>query len=274
MSRQAQAPPEITLGRAITTYLSELPPDERSAASRELHRLMSWFGDDRPVASLQVAELERYQELLADSGIDPTLRLEPVRNFLAYARQKKLTPTNLATSIKVRRKSGSKRTNGGKGADEAPAVELTAEGYEQLRRELERLENEVAPQVRAELKAAYEHRDFRENAPYDAAKLRLGEIQGRINELKATLSAASIIQAPRRTDRVSMGSTVTVVDLEEGEELTYTLVGPGEVDSRRGRISLSSPVGRALQDRGPGEVVEVQTPAGTVRYRIERIEQS
>jgi transcription elongation factor GreA len=272
MSRQAQAASaDISLGRAITDYLAELPVEERNAASRELHRLMSWFGDDRRLASLTAPEVEQYQERLQDSGVDTTARLEPVRQFLSYARQKKLTPSNLATSVRIRRKNGAKRGVGGRQIEEAPKIELTAAGYEQLKRELDRLENEEAPKVRHDLSIAFADKDFRENAPYDAAKQRLGEIQGRINELKAMLSHSVIVEAPKRTDRVTQGSTVTVRDLQEDEELTYTLVGPGELDSRKGRISISSPVGRALQDREPGDTVEVQTPAGVLRLRIENI---
>lgn len=263
---------DLNIGRAITGYLADLLPEERDTVSAELHRMMRWFGAERGLGSVTPTDLERYQQQLLDSGIDPTLRLEPVKDFFTYAKQKKLTNTNLAAHIRIRRKTGARRIGvQGRSGDESPKVEVTAEGYEQLRRELERLETGVAPRVRVDLQAAYADKDFRENAPYDAAKQRLGEIQGKINELKATLSAATIIMAPKSTERVTHGSTVTVRDLEADEDLTYTLVGPGEVDSRRGRISIASPVGKALQDKVPGETVVVQTPSGPTSYRIMRI---
>lgn len=271
MSRQSQtATEELALSRAIANYLADLPAEERNSASRELHRIMTWFGDDRKLASLSAPEIEQYQERLQDSGKDAAVRLEPVRQFLTYAKQKKLTPTNLATSVRIRRKNAGKHA-ASRQVEETLRVELTSEGYEQLKRELDRLENEEAPKVRNDLSLAFADKDFRENAPYDAAKQRLGEIQGRINELKAMLGHSVIVVAPKRTDRVTLGSTVTLRDLDEDEELTYTLVGPGELDSRRGRISVSSPVGRALQNRVPGENVEVQTPAGVLRLRVENI---
>jgi len=74
------------------------------------------------------------------------------------------------------------------------------------------------------------------------------------------------------TTRVTIGMMVSVRDLEEEEELSYLLVGPGQIDSRQGKISIQSPVGRALDNRGVGDIVEVSVPAGVVRYRIERIE--
>ncbi|MBI4494528.1 MAG: transcription elongation factor GreA [Chloroflexi bacterium] len=263
---------DLTLGRAITSYLADLIPEDREVVAPELHRLMRWLGADRRLEAVTPTELERYQHQLEDSGIDPTVRLGPVRDFFGYAKRKKLTASNLGTHIRVRRKTGAQRAaRGGRGQTKELRIEVTREGYDQLQRELDRLEHDLAPKVRADLQSAYADKDFRENAPYEAAKQRLGEIQGKINELKATLSVAMIVQAPGRTDRVTLGSTVTVRDLADDEELTYTLVGPGEVDARRGRISIASPVGKALTDRTPGETVVVQTPAGPASYRIERI---
>lgn len=266
---QATSISDITLGKAITTYLSDLPPSERDANAAELHRMMRWFGPERNLSAISPIDLERYQDNLANTGIDPTSRLQPLKDFFAYAKQKKLASTNLGVHVRVRRKGGSRKVTGpARPQVEAPEIEVTREGFEQLQRELDRLENEVAPAVRADLQSAYADKDFRENAPYDAAKQRMGEIQGRINELRATLQAATIVRAPARSDRVTLGSTVTVRDLEEDEELTYTIVGPGEVDARRGRISISSPVGKALVDHTAGDVISVQTPAGAMKFEI------
>jgi transcription elongation factor GreA len=114
-------------------------------------------------------------------------------------------------------------------------------------------------------------KDFRENAPYHAAKEELANVQTRINSLRATISAAAIVERVS-AGRVGLGSRVVLRDLEADEEMTFTLVGPGEIDARRGRISIQSPVAQALIDRSEGDDVAVQTPVGVTRYRIERIE--
>src|ERR671933_68036 len=156
----------------------------------------------------------------------------------------------------------------------AAVVELTQEGLQQLQAELDRLENEVAPAVREDLAAAYQDRDFRENAPYDEAKRRMGEVQGRIEHLRAQIKAARIVERETSNERAGLGSKVVLRDLQFDEQLDYTLVGPGEVDTRNRRISIQSPVGSALKDRVIGDIVEVDIPSGKARYRIERIERA
>ena len=196
-------------------------------------------------------------------------RVEALKVFLSDLKTKKLTETNLGAGLRVRRKGGSGR----RAREEAAVVELTREGLEQLQAELTHLETEVAPAVREDLAAAYQDRDFRENAPYDEAKRRMGEVQGQIDRLKGQIKAARVVERAdvRRTRRAS-GSKVVLRDLQFDEELDYMLVGPGEVDTRNRRISIQSPVGRALKDRGVGDEVEVDIPSGKARYRIERIE--
>jgi transcription elongation factor GreA len=114
-------------------------------------------------------------------------------------------------------------------------------------------------------------KDFRENAPYDAAKQHRAEIQRKIDEIKETLSRAAIVDQAG-VDRATVGNVVVVRDLDEDEEFSYTLVGPGERGP--GKISVHSPVGKALVDHAVGDVVAVTVPAGVHRYRVERIERS
>jgi transcription elongation factor GreA len=168
----------------------------------------------------------------------------------------------------VRRKGGGANAR----KEEAEVVEMTREGLEQLHTELEHLELVVAPAVREDLAAAYQDHDFRENAPYDEAKRRMGEVQGQIERLRGQIKAARVVERSTTDERVGLGSKVVLRDLQYDEELDYTLVGPGEVDTRNRRISIQSPVGSALKDRGVGQVVEVDIPSGKARYRIERIE--
>jgi transcription elongation factor GreA len=255
------------LGQAVSVYLTALPPAERDTQGSALNRFVRWLGPERELAAIIPIELERYQEQLGEIGVDPTRSLEGVRAFLTEARRRRWTDTNLGVHIKVRKRSTAAR-GGGTGVE--TRVEMTQAGLEALQRELERLEG-LRPQLTDDLQRAAADKDFRENAPYDAAKQRLAEVQTRINGLRAQIGAAAIVEGGN-TERAGLGTKVIVRDLEEDEELSYTLVGPGEIDARRGRISIQSPVGRALSDHIVGDTVPVNTPAGTVHYRIERIE--
>ncbi|MER3449234.1 MAG: transcription elongation factor GreA [Chloroflexota bacterium] len=116
--------------------------------------------------------------------------------------------------------------------------------------------------------------DLSENAPYQYAREELARIQSRIQEIQALLRVAEVLGGPAhdRTDRVAIGRRVCLLDLDTGERLEVTLVGPGEVDVRAGRISIQSPLGRALQNARLNQEVVVEGPAGPIRYRVEAIE--
>ncbi len=259
-----------TLSQAISDYLGRTDVQEREAAAQELNRFQRWYGGHVSMRSIAPIDIDRYQEHLAQSGLDGSARLEHLKAFLTYARKQRLTDVNLGALVRLRRKSvGTRQRQDGPSAS---TVAMRRTGYEQMKAELERLEQEVRPRLAETLRLAAADRDFRENAPYDAAKQELAQVQTRINQLRAMLSAADIQEDPEGAgERIGLGSTVVLHDLELDEEVSYTLVGPGEIDPRRGRISIYSPVGKALTDKRAGEIVEVQTPAGSARYRIVRV---
>jgi len=151
-------------------------------------------------------------------------------------------------------------------------IPMTPEGYERLRAELEHLKRVERPKVVRAIAEAREHGDLSENAEYHAAKERQSFVEGRILELQNKLAQAQVIQ-PKSGDpqTVVFGSTVHLVDLESGEEKRYTLVGAEESDIANGRISVHSPVGRALIGHRVGDVVTIQAPARTIEYEIQAI---
>ena len=261
------------LGQAITKYLATLPPPEREGASRELGRFARWLGPNILVSQISPADVSRYQEQFPESSVDVNARLMPVKSFLTSLKSQKLTSSNLGAHIRLRRTAARARALTAREQAEAEPVRVTEEGFARLQKELEHLEGDVRPQVTESLKSAYADKDFRENAPYEAAKQRLSEVQGRINDIRRTLSAASIYTSDS-TETVDLGTTVTLHSLVDDEQVVYTIVGAGEVSPREGRISIQSPVGKALVQRRPGEVVEVETPAGAHTYRIERIDRT
>jgi transcription elongation factor GreA len=260
-------PDDLTLSQAISRYLRSVDAADRNLVAQELSRFARWYGGERPIRSIAPGDLERYQDQLSSTGGNPG-RLEPLRQFFVDARQQKLLAQPLATHIRVRRKTGSRLANE---TAVLETVELTQAGYDQLQAELQRLETVEQPLAREALQNAYADKDFRENAPYDAAKQHLADLQRRVNDIRAMLGNATIGAERTTSDRTGMGATVVVRDLDEDEELTFTLVGPGEIDPRNGKISVHSPVGRALSDRRVGETVEVETPAGIAHYRVEQI---
>jgi len=143
---------------------------------------------------------------------------------------------------------------------------LTADGDAKLRAELDELTRVRRPQIIARIRTAKEHGDLKENAEYHAAREEQSFLEGRVQAIEARLRSAVIVEAPAAGSRVGLGSVVTLDD--DGETVVYTIVGADESDPVRGRISSSSPVGRALVGRDMGDYVVVVTPAGEVRYRI------
>ena len=149
-------------------------------------------------------------------------------------------------------------------------VPLTIRGAELLRQELHRMKTVDRPNVIAAIAEARSHGDLSENAEYDAAKERQGFIEGRIKELEGKLSNAQIID-PKLLDadgRCVFGATVYLEDLDAGQKVTYQIVGEDEADIKDSKISVSSPIARALIGKYAGDVAEVQAPGGVREYEI------
>jgi transcription elongation factor GreA len=146
---------------------------------------------------------------------------------------------------------------------------MTKRGAELLRGELQRLKSVERPAITAAIAEARAHGDLSENAEYDAARERQGFIEARIADIEAKLANAQVID-PKLLDaegRCVFGATVDVED-QAGEKSTWQIVGEDEADIKEGRISVSSPIARALIGKEAGESVEAQTPGGLKRYEI------
>jgi len=149
-------------------------------------------------------------------------------------------------------------------------IPITLKGAELLKTELHRLKTVDRPAVIAAIAEARSHGDLSENAEYDAAKERQGFIEGRIAEVEGKLGNAQIID-PASLDadgRVVFGATVELEDIDAEQNVTYQIVGDDEADIKQSKISLNSPVARALIGKFEGDVVEVQTPGGRREYEI------
>ncbi len=149
-------------------------------------------------------------------------------------------------------------------------IPLTVRGVELMRAELQNLRSVERPKVIAAIAEARSHGDLSENAEYDAAKERQSFIEGRLAELEAKLSSAQIID-PSTLDadgRCVFGATIDLEDVESGDTVTYQIVGEDEADIKQGKISVSSPIARALIGKSEGDVAEVNAPGGIRSYEI------
>jgi transcription elongation factor GreA len=149
---------------------------------------------------------------------------------------------------------------------------ITRNGYNQLHKELENLKKVTRPQVIKAIEEARAHGDLSENAEYVAAKERQSFVEMKIREIEQKLANSEIMDTTNLpSDRVGFASVVTLENLDNGEEVTYQIVGPDESDIRSGKISIISPVGKALIGKEVEEEVTVQTPKGTRQYTILKI---
>ena len=146
---------------------------------------------------------------------------------------------------------------------------ITKKGYEALKAELDRLKKVERPKVIEAIAEARSHGDLSENAEYDAAKERQGFIEARIGELERKLADARIVETANRTsETVVFGATVELIEMESKQKKQYMLVGQDEADLKNGKISVQSPVGRALIGKRVGDQVEVTTPVKVVEYEV------
>jgi len=149
------------------------------------------------------------------------------------------------------------------------SIPLTKESYDALQEELKRLIRVERPKVIQDIAEARSHGDLSENAEYDAAKNRQGFIEGRIQELNGKLARAHVIDlSGLKPDKVVFGATVTLYDTASEEEVIYRIVGEDEADIKVGKISCTSPVGKALIGHKLDDSVKVKVPAGIKEYEI------
>jgi len=149
---------------------------------------------------------------------------------------------------------------------------MTPAGHAKLREELKQLRDVERPRISKDIGAAIEMGDLSENAEYHAAKERQGMVEARIKELEDRLSRADVIDPTKLTGtRTAFGATVTVLETETDKELTYQIVGADESDVDRNRISVTSPIARALLGKEPGDEVSVRTPGGKRELEVVKV---
>jgi len=152
------------------------------------------------------------------------------------------------------------------------SVPMTVDGHRRLQEELKTLVRIERPKVVQDIAEARSHGDLSENAEYDAAKERQGFVEGRIQELNDKIARAQVIDTTSiKSDKIVFGATVTVFDIDTEKEATYQIVGEDEADIKEGKISITSPVGKALIGHRVDEEVRIVVPSGVRVYEITRI---
>lgn len=151
---------------------------------------------------------------------------------------------------------------------------MTKQGAQALEDELKHLKTVMRPQITAAIAEARELGDLKENAEYHAAREQQGMVEARISDIEGRLSAAQVIDVLSipPTGKVIFGTTVTIASVDSGDEVKYQLVGEDEADIKVSKISVTSPIARALIGKEEGEVVAVRTPSGVVEYEIVEIQ--
>ena len=266
----------LSISEALTRFVAAKKSAKTAQQShQELGRFVAWVGRERKVSELSPIEVAEYAQQIGLGGSESVHRLSPVKVFLAYWKDQGWIVNGLASHLRVprtRRTTAAKTSPRTNGRTAVTGSQLSQEGYDRLVTQLDDLKDQRAL-VLDDIKRAMADKDFRENAPLDAAKDQQGIVELRIRELEASINNAQILPegASSKVARSSVGAKVTLKDTNSGKTLAYTLVDVREADVTQGKISTTSPVGQALLDRMVGEEVTINVPKGTLRYLVQRI---
>ena len=253
-------------------------------ASR-LRKFVTWCGISTSVEAVQPFKIEEFLAAQMNTSTPPRSYMPVLKAFFGFAAQQGAAATDPMKVVRLPRGAGgtakkvaaspvsvSARSTATP-RDRDNVVYVSKPQLEQMQADLERLRTEERHKVSQMLHDAIKDGDLSENAAYDDAKMRQGLLEARIRELETKLRNIELIEdQDRSTGAVAVGSKVRLVELETGDNIDYQVVGPEETDPRAGKISHLSPVGRAIMGKAAGEEVEVTTPAGAMRYRVETVE--
>jgi transcription elongation factor GreA len=252
----------ISANDALAHFLNAQEPEKAKAERPGVELFVRWFGGDRNLSELSAEQVAGYAREELDGRAE---HLEPLRAFLAYSSRLAFTDANLVPALRL---AGGAR--GGLGATDelgGTAYHVTREGLEHLEQQLES-EKSNRPQIAEKLREAMADKDFRENAPLDAARDEQAHLEARIRDIEERLRHAVIIDEEAKQGRANVGSVVTLLNVEQDTPQTFTLVSPTEVDPSAGKISVQSPVGVAVINHSAGDDITVQAPSGAIHFKL------
>lgn len=262
----------MDLEHAVGQYLATgKTSQERQQA---LSQFVRWCGKERDLERLEPQAIVDYSQYVSGSSTNGRRRLTAVRDFLAFAYQNSLIAQDLASHIRLPTSRTRKVSTDAQARAEPERHSLTPEGLAEVKDRLARLQ-EDRRRTAEEMHRAAADKDMRENAPYHAAKERLGHLETLIRDLEHLVRTAEVVEKTngvQHDTRVTQGSRVVVRNLTSGVESTYMLVAMPEANPAQGKISTDSPVGKALLNRTIGEEVHAPTPRGTTPLLIVSVE--
>jgi transcription elongation factor GreA len=260
----------INLGEAANRYLASLPDNERGGHLPEINKFVRWFGSERIVARMNAGEVANFAERQTEMDSDFAGKIEPTKAFLSYIRKQKWNAVNLAIGIKA--KKSKNRNAGPKQILKREPVPMTRAKFDELTAEMATLRVRRV-EIIAEIQRAAADKDFKENAPFHAAREHKGHIDGRMLEIDEMLACAVITdENMQKAQTVCVGDTLVLEASGATQEMRYKIVHPKEVAPSKGMISTVSPIGKAAMGKAEGETIDVTVPAGKLQYRIKRIE--
>ena len=263
----------LSISEGISRFVEHLKDSKQAMqGQQELLRFQARIGKDKALATLHAIEVGEYAKWTTENVEDAAARLDPVKKFLTFANKRGWTEISLARYAAAPRRNRRRFASGDSSrAAGTPSARLSQERHTELQAELQRLREEV-PHIREAIRLARSDGDVRENAPLDAAREQQQLTERRIRQLENDLANVEIVDAANAdTERVSIGSRVTLHEVASQQQRVFTLVDVREADVSAGKISTVSPIGQALMGRSAGEEITITTPRGAVEYRIEGI---
>ena len=276
MTEPSDAAPTLEEGAAAYVGAAGSEMDRRSRV--ELTRFVSWYGSHRLMREMTAHGVAQYQEVHGANATELSERLLPIKAFLAHAKKVGWIENNLGVHLRVKKSASGKKAGDSPTVPAVPAapsdrIAMTAQGLKATKAELARLVTQRADHSQA-VGAAMADKDFRENAPLDAARDAQAHHEARIRHLEHQVHKADVVTPESRgnLEQAHVGSRVMLTNLVSHQSVQYTLVGPNEVDAAAGRISVASPMGQAVLGGSAGSEIEVTAPSGAIQFRIERVE--
>jgi transcription elongation factor GreA len=259
----------LSLEDLALRFLTSLPTEERADKQQEVNKFVLWYGKERSVGNITPTEVETYALWTAASTGDINKKLEPIRSLLNYAKKERLLKTSLAPHLRIKQA----QTKGSALRKPRHQTALTANDHAELKSQLAALEEERV-HVAEEMRIAAADKDFRENAPLHAARERAAHIEAQMDQIQASLTSGVIVNGEKQLGSLTarLGSTVILVEMASGQKHTYTLATKNEADPANGKISIISPLGKAVLNQHEGDMVKVIAPVGELLYKIEKIE--
>lgn len=260
-----------TLGEALQEYLEYLKPEIRVRNGSYVRKYVEFAGQDVWITSITGSHVEYYRDSQIQST-DPAApeRVAALKDWFQFLKKRNYTDANFGVHVRVK-KTGKRTGTAEQVRVEQQSIAMTAEGVEGLQKELKELQ-EARPQIIKSIQEAREDKDFRENSPLEAAREALAFNEQRQREIEAVLKRA-VINETGGSDLSSVGSFVKVTRLDTNHTDTWKLVGAREANAGEKKISVESPVGKALLGKGEGDTVTVEAPSGVLEFRIEEVRQ-